>query len=139
MGQTFSLVSRGKSKISLIFHSARSQRPSVRSPETQVWPMPLPFPEMHVRRKNRGSRQQIDGCRKLGLNFIILVFNFLASGNDLSWRSCCPGLGTPLNRNQWSVVKRMRPLIDEWNSEEAVGPKEMGRTAAKTESIESLV
>ena len=135
----FSLVSRGKSKISLIFHSARSQRPSVRSPETQVWPMPLPFPEMHVVKKNRGRRTQLDAPRKLGLNFIILVFNFLAFGNDLSWRQCCPGLGTPLNRKQWAVVKRMRPLVDEWNSEEAVGPAEMGRTAAKTESIESVV
>lgn len=136
----FAFLRRGRTRLSLLFHAAKSKRPERRSPETQVWPMPLPFPEMHVaKRRGRGRRRQIDGCRKLGLNFIILIFNFLFAGPAAELRSSVPGLGTPLNYKQWAVVKRLTPLMDQWNEESAVGPAEMGRTAAKIESVEQVI
>ena len=102
--------------------------------------MPLPFPEMHAsKRRGRGKRSQVDGCRKLGLNFVILVFNFLYAGPAAEFRSAVPGLGTALNFKQWAVVKRLTPMVDQWNNESAVGPAEMGRTAAKIESVEEVI
>lgn len=50
-----------------------------------------------------------------------------------------PGLGTPLNRKQWDVVANLTPHVDAWNSVPEVGPAEMGRAAAKIETVESLL
>ncbi len=131
----FRLVSKGSSKLSLVWFSARTSTARSRAAEGVVWPMPLPFPELHKRGANR---MQKDGARKIGLNYVILILNYL-SGLRKPWREVCPPLGTPLNRQQWAVIKQFTPLIDEWNAEGPVGPSEMGRTAAKVESVEEVL
>ena len=134
--EIFGFLGRAKSKLSLVWHSLRAKPAEERAgPKRQVWPVPLPFPEMFRR---GAKRSQKDGSRKLGLNFVILVMNFLACG-DRHWSCVCPGLGTPLNKQQWGVVKQFTSLVDEWNGEEVVDPEAMGRTASKVESIEELL
>ena len=95
--------------------------------------MPLPFPEVHLRAK---SRRLEDSQRKLGINYVVTVLNWLSCGErqlDVSQIR----LGCKLNKMQWSVVKRLRPLIDSWNRQGVVGPTEMGRSAPKVESVEA--
>lgn len=48
-------------------------------------------------------------------------------------------LGTPLNRVPWQIVHNLTPLVKTWNDQDAVGPEEMGRAAAKVESVEAVI
>ena len=91
--------------------------------------------ELHRRKANR---QQADAPRKLALNFVVLVMNLFHNGRSHFARSV-PGLGTPLNFEQWTFVNRMTPLIDQWNREPPITSEAMGRAAAKVESVETLL
>lgn len=95
--------------------------------------MPLPFPEVHLHAR---SRKVKDSQRKLGVNYLVTVLNWLAVGERQPDVSAIR-LGRKLNKAQWMVVKRLRPLIDSWNKQEFVGSAEMGRSAPKVESIEA--
>ena len=129
----FSALLRARTGLSSFLHSMLANRAHVqRAQERRVWPMPLPFPEVFRRKKSRDS---YEGQRKMGLNFIILVLDWLHVGEQLVSVDLFR-LGCPLNKAQWAVVKRLTPLIDSWNSQNSIGPEEMGRCAAKVESVE---
>lgn len=132
----FATLTRSRTAISAFFHSILASRTHAqRVPSGQVWPMPLPFPEMHRR---GGRRLQVDTDRKLGINYIVLV---------LSWMSCeeklvdvsTIGLGCKLNKAQWQVVRSLTSLVDSWNAQGRVTAEDMGRAASKVENIESLL
>ncbi len=106
-----------------------------RAPEGKIWPVPLPFPEMHVKKSNR---RQVDAPRKLALNYVILILNWLFLGQG-PWDAGSHSLGTKLNKSQWQTVIRFQPLVDSWNSHDIVDPAAMGRSAAKVENIEGLL
>lgn len=97
--------------------------------------MPAPFPELHRKGANRGQR---DAARKLGINYMVLVLNSLFAP-DVHWSRVMPALGTPLNRAQWEAVRELRRHVDAWNAEEVVTSEDMGRAAAKVESIEVVL
>ena len=130
----FSALLRARTGISKFLHSVLANRSfAEKQPEWQVWPTPLPFPEVHLRAK---SRRLEDSQRKLGINYVVTVLNWLSCGErqlDVSQIR----LGCKLNKMQWSVVKRLRPPIDSWNRQGVVGPTEMGRSAPKVESVEA--
>ena len=129
----FSALLRARTGLSSFLHSMLANRAHVqRAQERRVWPMPLPFPEVFRRKKSRDS---YEGQRKMGLNFIILVLDWLRVGEQLVSVDLFR-LGCPLNKAQWAVVKRLTPLMDSWNSQSSIGPEEMGRCAAKVESVE---
>ena len=67
---------------------------------------------------------------------MVTVLNWL-SGGETQLDVSKIRLGCRLNRMQWGVVKRLRPLIDSWNKQGSVGPIEMGRSAPKVETIEA--
>lgn len=132
----FETVSRARSDLSATFHRiCFSRKSSELLPEWKVWPMPLPFPEMHAR---KARRHQVDGPRKLALNYLVLILNFIASGESPVSTEFI-GLGSRLTRQQWAVVKRLRPLVDSWNAQPDVDAAAMGRSAAKVESIEFVL
>lgn len=132
----FEAVSRSRSGISSFFHTMLRHRVrGHRAPEGKIWPMPLPFPEMHVRHSNRS---QPDGGRKLGVNYVVLVLSWLAVGERVP-EPFTLGLGTKLNRAQWDVVKEVVKQVDVWNSTPAIDSAAMGRSAGKVESIEDLL
>ena len=69
----FGVLLRARCGLSAYLHSILASRAAVKvAPEEQVWPMPLPFPEVHRR---ASGRKQRDASRKLGLNFVILILN----------------------------------------------------------------
>ena len=88
--------------------------------------------------RKRANREQKDAARKLALNFIILTLNVFGGG-ALHFSLAVPGLGTPLNYEQWQFVKRLTPVVDEWNREPPVTSSVMGRSAAKVENVEELL
>jgi hypothetical protein len=131
----FDFLTSSRSKLSKIWHSQRAGRASAKAPEGVVWPMPLPFPELHL---PGGNQSQCDLERKLGLNYVVLVLNSLRFQKRRP-SEVMPGIGSKLNKAQWSVVQRLAAHVDVWNSEGPVGPAEMGRSAAKMESVEEVL
>ena len=132
----FSVVSRLRSGLSALFHSLLQAR--VRSnltPQGNVWPMPLPYPEAHVKRR-RGveKRSQI----KLAVNYLVLVLNWLAMGEKLVQVNHI-ALGAKLHARQWEVVRRLTPLVQTMVDHEPVDSVSMGRSAAKVETIEEAL
>ena len=99
----FSCLSKGRSKLSMIWFSVRAGNAQKRATEGSMWPLPAPFPEMHRRGANRS---QCDAARKLAINFVVLVLNFLRS-QELHWGKAMPPLGTPLNSGQWAFVRSL--------------------------------
>ena len=131
----FDFLTSSRSKLSKIWRTQRAGRASAKAPEGVVWPMPLPFPELHL---PGGNRSQCDLERKLGLNYVVLVLNSLRFQKRRP-SQVMPGIGSKLNKAQWSVVQRLAAHVDVWNSEGPVGPAEMGRSAAKMESVEEVL
>ena len=108
----FDIVCRARTKLGLAFFSAKTSPARQRAPAGKVWPCPLPFPELHQRKANR---HQVDAARKLALNYVVLVMDVFHNGQSHFARAV-PGLGTPLNKEQWEMIRRWTPLIDEWNN-----------------------
>ena len=106
-----------------------------RAPKGQVWPCPLPFPEMHSRGCNK---RQIDAPRKLAMNFVVLSLDLFHCGRR-HFASAVPGLGTKLNLAQWQFIRSLTALVDAWNAEADITPEVMGRSAAKVENVEQLL
>lgn len=131
----FDCLNSGRSRLSKIWFSIKANRAQERAPERSLWPVPIPFPELHRRRANRAQR---DGARKLSLNFIILILNFLTFP-DRHWAKVVPPLGTPLNGRQWGAVRSMMKHVDAWNDEEEITSEAMGRSAAKVQNVEELL
>eukprot|EP00438_Fugacium_kawagutii_P028867 Skav225489 [mRNA] locus=scaffold1360:5423:9203:- [translate_table: standard] len=134
--EAFSRTSRARTPFSAFLHSKFLHSDfAEKLPKDRVWPMPLPYPEVHTKRR---AKMPLDGQIKVGINYVVLVLNWLA----LQGRSVrCPSLklGTKLNKQQWSAVRRIRPLISDWLACSVVTPEDMGRSAARVESIEALV
>ena len=133
--ELWTVLTSRRSRLSLIWWTAFGNKARNRAPEGLVWPMPLPFPEMH---KSCAKRFQQDADRKLGVNFLVLVLNSFAAGRR-HFRNAMPGMGTPLNRQQWEVVRRLAEHVDGWNKQPPVRANEMGRSAVKVEGMEDLL
>ncbi len=115
----FTTLTRMRTGLSAFLHSIlQACGPKKRPPQGRRWPMPLPYPEVH-RGARRGASSEVQ--LKLGSNLLDIC------------------LGTPLNRVQWQIVRSLTPLVKTWNQQDAVGPVEMGRAAAKVESVEAVI
>lgn len=128
------MVSR-RSRLLFTWIAARSNPASKKAAPWQVWPMPLPYPEIH---KSKVDRRGDVFSKKLGVNYIVVVMNFL-QGQGQHWKTTSPGLGTPLNSEQWRVVKKIEEHVVVWKTEEPTTAKDMGRAASKVQSVEELL
>ena len=104
-------------------------------PRGRVWPMALPYPEVHLKRR-RCSSEELQ--LKLGVNFLVLTLDWLAMGERLADVRHL-GLGAKLSSKQWEVVQRLAPLVKTWNDHGWVDSNDMGRAASKVESVESVI
>ncbi len=100
---------------------------------SNLFPIPLPYPE--AVKENQGPVK--DHALKSSVNAVIVVLNFLHFNKPRS----AVGLlqHRNLNREQWAAVKRMGEFVLAWTEVSPIGPEEMGRTAAKVESLESNI
>ena len=132
----FAAITRLRTGLSAFLHTIlQACGPKKRPPPGRRWPMPLPYPEVH-RGARKGTSEEIQ--LKLGVNLLVLVLNWLAMGERLVNVEQI-SLGTPLNRVQWQIIRNLTPLVKTWNAQGAVGPEDMGRAAAKVESIEEVL
>ena len=131
----FDFLGRGRSRFSLTWLAVRAGHALKKASTGRVWPLPLPYPELHRRGGRRGRQES---ARKLGCNFVVLVLNFLKFP-ERHWRNVTPPLGTALNKRQWDVVGRISAAIETWNDQDAITPALMGQAAAKVENVEEVL
>ena len=132
----FDVLCGTKTKLCRSFTSARtSSTARKRASVGQVWPIPLPYPEVHLRRTKDDS---FHWSTKKAINFCVHVLNYLSADAKEQW-CCTPPMGTPLTKLQWDVVRQLRPMLEEWNRQPPVSAAEMGRAASKMESIEEVL
>lgn len=101
-----------------------------------LWPMAVPFPECFRRCSWKMDRKTIS--HKQSVNLMILVLSWLHLGQP----SKCPtplSTSTKLSKAQWKVVRRLEDHAEDLLAVGTVGPVEMGRGAAKVESLENLI
>ena len=135
--QFFDVLGRAKTSLAKFWHSLRTAPPGeLPGPKGRVWPMPVPFPSLHRRGARRAQR---DVARKLAFNATVLVLSWLYVDRSHFVGPAELGLGTPLNAEQWAVVRNLGSAISVWNAEPPVCPEAMGRSAAKVESCEAAL
>ncbi len=110
--------------------------PTKPSPTAHCWPMPLPF--FHCFRKYDNSAVDQDKAFKVAIALQVAFLNWLHLGK--------PGLAPSeicgfclLSREQEKVVKRLGELAGAWNDHPEIKASDLGRTAAKQESIEQVL
>ena len=129
----FSALLRARTGLSRFAHSILAKRTHAkRAPSKSLWPMPLPFPEVH---RSGVYRSKPGATDKLGANYVVLILNWYHVGERLVDVEDF-ALGTKLNPGQWRAVQRLLPLIKTWNAQGWVEASDMGRSAAKMESVE---
>lgn len=136
--ECFSVLLKSRTPLSVFLRSMFASCAAARAaPLGQVWPMPLPYPEVHTSRR---SRLKDSGPLKVCTNYVVAVLSWLHLGERAhSIEDLGLGLGTKLNRDQWRTVHRLQPLFSTWLDGGAIAPEDMGRTAAKIESIEAVL
>ena len=110
--------------------------PTKPSPTAHCWPMPLPF--FHCFRKYDNSAVDQDKAFKVAIALQVAFLNWLHLGK--------PGLAPSeicgfclLSSEQEKVVKRLGELAGAWNDHPEIKASDLGRTAAKQESIEQVL
>lgn len=132
---------RTNGPLSSFFRSMLSTLPSAHEGSVpSPWPMPVPYPKWLVAGNAVGpghSSYKAMGRQK-AVNFVVVALSWLFL-NRPSVAPSCMHLKATLNKRQWSIVHRLERQLLELADSEAVGPKEMGRTAAKMENLDSLL
>lgn len=131
----WSSLCRSRTRLRFTWIAARSNPAQSRAAAGRVWPMPLPYPEVH---RSKVGRRGVASSLKLGVNFVVLSLNHLQN-KGRHWRSSCPGNGTPLNKEQWDAVRVVEEHVRRWNDEAPVTAEDMGRAASKVESTEEIL
>ena len=104
-----------------------------------VWPMAPPYPEWllpELRKPAAVSYRLL--CQQKAVNLMVLMLSWL----HMKKPSICPPALHPrmhLSGAQWSVVRRLERLIEDVSLSGEIGPKEMGRTAARLEGLEEVI
>ena len=103
------------------------------APTSQVWPCPLPYPEV-FRQGSHGSSL----WRKKQTCLIVGLLSWLHLGSPASAPPGL-GLGTSLSPKQWRMVRRLEHLA--WDSEvfPRIDAPAMGRTASKVEDQDEVL
>ena len=132
-------VLRGRCRLSSFARSFVSrrfdQRQSTGTAARNVFPMPLPYPEVLREGSDDGS---LRGSVKRWICAVVVCLNYLYLGRPRTagmevW------LSKPLTTKQWSVVRRWEHLAAAWFHVSPVGPEEMGRTAGKVETMNDVL
>ncbi len=117
------------------FAAQRFLEPSGSTAEADLFPMPLPYPE--VFKKSRPKDESEVALKKF-IVAVVIVLNYLHLNRP---RSIAATLKPQqkLNKRQWEGVKRLEDYAKAWLEVSPIGPEEMGRTAAKVESLEEVI
>ena len=109
--------------------------PSGSTAEAELFPMPLPYLEVF---RKRGAEKEKDVALKKFIVVVVIVLNYLHLNRPRSIAAVLKPQ-QKLNKRQWEGVKRLEDYAKAWIEVSPIGPEEMGRTAAKVESLEEVI
>ena len=117
------------------FAAQRVHDPIGHTAEASLFPMPLPYPEVFKKRTASG-----DECVALKKFVVmaVIVLNYL----HLHRPRTITAMLRPqqkLSKRQWEGVRVLEGYARAWIEVSPIGPEEMGRTAAKVESLEEAI
>eukprot|EP00438_Fugacium_kawagutii_P020227 Skav232464 [mRNA] locus=scaffold2877:29131:33540:+ [translate_table: standard] len=118
--------------------SLRSIKPSVHDGTADhLWPMPPPYPkwlEEGAKEKKNYKRM----CIEKFVNLLVLCLSWMSLGKPAT---ASPGMAlhSPLTKRQKQVVQRMERLSAEFFESKDIKAADMGRSAAKVESLSALL
>ena len=100
-----------------------------------VFPMPLPYPEVL---REGSAEDSLRGAIKRWVCGLVVCLNYLFLGRPRSagyenW------VGRPLTRKQWDTVQRLEHLSAAWFHVSPVDAEQMGRTAGKIETMNDIL
>lgn len=99
-----------------------------------LWPMPMPYPKwLKFQPGHRTDRDRM--CREKAMNLVVATLSWLALGRT-SQAPASLWVGRPLSSQQWRAVKRLEGYLLDLEKAGDIGPAQMGRTAAKMESLD---
>lgn len=117
------------------FAAQRLSEPSGSTAEADLFPMPIPYPE--VFKKSRPEDERGVALKKFVVT-VVIVLNYLHLSRPKSIAATLKPQ-QKLSRRQWEGVRRLEGYAKAWLEVSPIGPEEMGRTAAKVESLEEIL
>ena len=101
--------------------------------------MPVPYPKWFAagNEVSPGHSSYKRMMQQKAVNFVVITLSWLLL-NRPSFAPLCMHLPAQLDKRQWAMVHRFERQLEELASTDAVGPEQMGRTAAKMESLDML-
>ena len=122
------LLSKHGGKLASFYQSMCSSRPCPHddgSPAVVVWPMPIPYFELFVRRHGGAL---VWKRRRLCLQIVILDWLWLGRPSVAPFSI---SLGRKLTSRQWRTVRLLEHLSEDGNSLTTVDAASMGRVASR--------
>ena len=117
------------------FAAQRFGEPIGSTAEAELFPMPLPYPEVFQQRRIAGAEAV---ALKKFVVMAVIVLNYLHLNRPRSITSVLKPR-QKLSKRQWEGVRRLESYARAWIEVSPIGPEEMGRTAAKVESLEEVI
>ena len=117
------------------FAAQRFGEPIGSTAEADLFPMPLPYPEVFQQRRSSVAE---DVALKKFVVMAVIVLNYLHLNRPRSITSVLEPR-QKLSKRQWEGVRRLESYARAWIEVSPIGPEEMGRTAAKVESLEEVI
>eukprot|EP00438_Fugacium_kawagutii_P024874 Skav205535 [mRNA] locus=scaffold1012:177:4000:- [translate_table: standard] len=102
-----------------------------------IWPMPMPYPRWTLKETGKPMSYQ-RMCEEKVLNLQVAYLSWLHLGKPERAPSSM-STGKSLNAKQWAVVRRFEMQLKDLAKNEDYGPSNIGRTAAKVESLAFLL
>ena len=106
------------------------------SPTASCWPMPLPH--FSVFQKGSKAAEGVDDGLLIAISLQVAYLNWLFLGKPVTPPEDICGL-RPLNVEQRRVVDRFQHFSEAWSLQSEIKASDLGRVAAKQESIENLL
>ena len=129
---------RTRGSLSSFLRSMIGLAPSVQDGSTSLlWPMPLPYPRWLAPQSNHLCGR-VRMCREKAVNLVVATLSWLALGRTAKAPASL-WVGKPLTAQQRKVVARLEHYLGELEHSGDIGPEQMGRTAAKVESLDQQI
>lgn len=131
------LIFSGQAGFAQFLKTLRSRPSADEGTALPLWPIPAPYPRWL--RKNAEERVNYKRmCIEKAINMIVLSLSWMHLGRPAVAPSCMM-LGNELSAKQWGVTKRFERLITDLAQAGDFGPTNIGRSAAKVESLAFLL
>ena len=130
-------IFESKTGFASFLRTLRSTPPADGGTAPPLWPIPAPYP-CWFQKENKAQKNYKRMCVEKATNLLILSLSWLHL-NRPARAPAMLSLSNHLSAKQWGVVKRFERLFEDLALTGDFGPSTMGRSAAKVESLVSVL